>query len=57
MNFAAADQGASPYRVFHKRVDSGALLLGGNQDGARNGVHSNYFLIIQPDRREARVLK
>jgi hypothetical protein len=45
---ATADRGASPYRVFHKRVDPGELILGGNQDGARNGAHSNYFLIAKP---------
>lgn len=45
---ATSDWGASPYRVFHKKVDPGKMVLGGNQAGNGNRSRSNYFLIAKP---------
>jgi len=50
-----SDRGASPYRVFHKKVFSGETVLGGNHAGEKNRARSNYFLIAKPSRAEVQV--
>jgi len=49
---ATTDRGASPYRVFHKKVFPGEMIFGGNHAGGKKRARSNYFLIAKPSRAE-----